>query len=87
LVVLEALSMKLPVIGSKIPAITDLISHEENGFLFERNNSNELVEILKKIIVQPELLKQCSNNIDQVTTSKEMVNQTIKIYNKISKSN
>ena len=47
--IMEAMSTGLPVIASKIKGHIDLVTHGENGFLYEYNNVNEFcnyVEIL-----------------------------------------
>lgn len=47
--IMEAMSTGLPIIASKIKGHIDLVTHGENGFLYEYNNVNEFcnyVEIL-----------------------------------------
>lgn len=52
MVPLEAMSWGLPVIGSNIPPLAELISNNENGLLFETNSSADIVRILSNIRVE-----------------------------------
>ncbi len=42
-VLLQAGAMKLPVLCSKIPGNIDIITHNETGLIFEKENSHEIV--------------------------------------------
>ena len=42
--ILEAMSCGLPVVGTKIGGIKKMIADNENGFLVEKKNSNELIK-------------------------------------------
>lgn len=48
LTIVEAYSMGVPVIGSRLGGITEIIQDRETGFLFEHKNAVELSECLKK---------------------------------------
>lgn len=56
LVILEAFRAGLPVIGSRIGGIPELISDNHNGYLFTPGDHLELKRILENIIEQPEKL-------------------------------
>lgn len=48
LVALEAMSCAVPVIGSNIPAISSYVKEDINGYLFEKDNAEELaVKLIK----------------------------------------
>ena len=49
-VLLEAMALGKPVVGSKVGGIPDLIKDGQNGFLFEKGNSEELTEKLKVLL-------------------------------------
>lgn len=49
LVLLEAMSLRKPVIATKVGAIPDMIAHGENGFIIERNDVNGIVESVRNI--------------------------------------
>jgi glycosyltransferase involved in cell wall biosynthesis len=58
MVVLEALSMGVPVIGSRVAGVTDVIQHERNGWLVEPQNSVDLAEAITTLGMQPKLWQQ-----------------------------
>jgi len=54
-VVLEAMATKLPVIATKLPGITEFITDNVNGLLFETGNTEKLSTLIKRIKNDPEL--------------------------------
>lgn len=46
---LEAMCLGLPCISTKVSGATDLINHEENGFLIEHDNLQQLVSIMSRV--------------------------------------
>lgn len=51
LVIVEALSMGLPVIASNVGGIPEIIKHKQNGYLFEAGNVKEITNILEEVKV------------------------------------
>ena len=58
IVLLEALSCGIPVIGSEIGGIKEIIKHNKNGFLFREGDYDSLAKCLKKIIDNEDLMKE-----------------------------
>lgn len=56
-VIIEAMSMGLPVIGSNLGGTTEQISDAWNGFLFENQNSKDLLEKLEYFLNNKHQLK------------------------------
>lgn len=54
-VLIEAMALGKPVIGSKVGGIPDLIKHGQNGFLFEVGKAKELTERLKILLENKDL--------------------------------
>lgn len=48
--IIEAMSMKLPIIATNVGGVSDLVSNNENGFLIEPNDAFVLKEAIEKII-------------------------------------
>lgn len=57
LVVIEAMLAKKPVVASNHGGPTEIVLHNETGFLFEPNNENSLAEHLERLILDSELRK------------------------------
>lgn len=50
LTILEAMACEVPVVGSNVMGINEVIIHEENGLLFEANNEAMLAEVLERML-------------------------------------
>lgn len=62
-VLLQAGSMKCPVICSRIAGNVDVIDHENTGFIFEPQRKESLLQSLEKALSQPEKLKVQAGNL------------------------
>ena len=63
LVVLESFSYGVPVIASRVGALPELVQDDFTGLTFESNNSQDLQEAILKLVNNPALLRQLSQNI------------------------
>ncbi|MBI5252794.1 MAG: glycosyltransferase family 4 protein, partial [Euryarchaeota archaeon] len=55
LTLLEAMAVGVPVVASRVGGIEEIIEHEYNGILFEKENSKELAEGIIRILENKEL--------------------------------
>ena len=55
LVQVEAMGCECPVIAGDLPAIHDIITHEENGLIFPSGNAEALADTMLKLLDDPEL--------------------------------
>ena len=62
IVILEAHRVGIPVIGSNIGGIPEIIKDKYNGFLFEAGHVEQLKRILENIIENSDLLKELKKN-------------------------
>src|SRR5690606_22082972 len=51
----EAMAFGVPVLASKLPALAELIQHEENGILVTADDLNEWSETLEKLLNDQQL--------------------------------
>ena len=58
LVLIEAMSVGVPVIGSNRGGVPEIISHKETGLLFESCDSQSLFDALYQLYSKPEVAKQ-----------------------------
>ncbi len=61
---LEAMFNRMPIIGSDIPGITNLISHGRNGLIFKSEASEDLSGQMHSLIRDPELADKLSANAE-----------------------
>jgi glycosyltransferase involved in cell wall biosynthesis len=78
LVILEAYKYGLPVIGSRIGAIPEMIAENKTGFLFEPGDESGLVSVLQNI--SKERLRQMANDCRQAAMSYSMENHLDKLF-------
>ena len=80
LVVLEAFAAGIPVIGSNLGGIAELVKDGVNGILVEPGNIKSWTDVLKKFSLHPELLKDLACGIPSVRTSREVAEEMLGIY-------
>jgi len=85
LVPLEAMMMKKAVIRSNIEGAQDQIIEGQNGFFFESENCSQLADIIKKITLNPEIIKELGENGYQHAVNnfseESMIDEMLKVYN------
>ncbi|WLR43946.1 glycosyltransferase family 4 protein [Bacillus carboniphilus] len=65
LVALQSILLQKPVLASKIGGLQEMIVHQENGWFFDHNNSLDLIEKLKWILLYSDLAnKQMEQSYD-----------------------
>jgi len=83
LVIQEAFLSKTPVIASKIGGIPELISHGENGLLFEPGDINDLQSKMQYILDNPNIIDEFQDNIPKIKSIEENAAELEEIYNKL----
>lgn len=58
---LEAMFNGLPIIGTNVNGVNDLISHGKNGLLFEKGNVDDLKEKIKELVKNENLSNRLGN--------------------------
>lgn len=61
--IVEFHALGIPVIGSRIGGIPEMIAHEHNGLMFEAGNVAELRAALLRVIAGPELIETWRGNL------------------------
>ena len=62
---LEAMFNRLPIIGSDVSGINNIITDCENGLLFENKNTKDLAEKIKLMIDNDELTQKLASKAKQ----------------------
>ena len=85
--ILETLAIGKPIIGANIGGIPELISHNENGFIY--NSKSELIDYMNKLFIDDKLVKNFCNKSKQFAedlySRKVYYNKLINIYNNVIK--
>lgn len=85
LVILEAFSQNKPVLVSNIRPMSDIISHEETGFIINQNNEKEWAGYILKLINNPQESQRMGingNNILKTEYNQKLFyDGLIKMYN------
>lgn len=89
-VVIEAMASSVPVIASKIPAISELIEDGKNGFMFSLGDKDRLRELLEHVITHPMERKIMGVKAKESIISKELTwkkngQEYAKIYERVIK--
>lgn len=88
---LEAMSMGIPAVVTKVGGNPELCLNEKTGFLVEPNNPQVLAAAIVKILTEPKLINSFSKNsrerVRSLFTDKIMVHKHAKLYLNLLQSN
>ena len=54
----EAWSRGIPVLASRLGALTDAVEEGRNGFLFDHGDPGELASALRRLVAEPQLIPE-----------------------------
>ena len=83
LVVLEAFSQQLPVIGSRRGGIAELVQHGQNGWLAAAGDVGAWTRALDAIAQDRPALERASANIGTVRTMKQVAIEHLSLYEQV----
>lgn len=85
--ILEAMRQGLPIIASNVGGVKESVYNGQNGYLVEKNNHDDIIQALKKLIENEELKLQMGKEsrklFEEYFTFEEMLNKTEAYYQKI----
>ncbi len=82
LVIQEAFSIGIPVVGSNIGGISEYIKHGENGLLFDTGNSIELAKCFQFLIDHPYEYNKLTRNVKKSLGLSQLGVDFVNIYKK-----
>jgi glycosyltransferase involved in cell wall biosynthesis len=82
-VVLEAFSKGVPIIGSDLGGIVELVTDRVNGLLVKPGNVRAWTQAISWIYEHPEVLDFWARNIPSVRSSKDVASEMTEIYKKV----
>jgi len=84
-VILESFSFGVPVIASNVGGIPEIVKENYNGFLFESENVNQLIEKIEFIEKNPKIIleisKNCVKTIEEKFLPEHMLERILKVIN------
>jgi len=87
LVILEAFSQKKPALVSKMPPMSDIVSHEKNGYLLDPHDEVEWANAMIQLIENPEksitLGTEGRNLLEKSYSTDEMYEKILKMYDDV----
>lgn len=82
--IIEAMSVGLPIVASDVGGVSELVDHEENGFLCARGDYKCMHHYVNKILLDENLRSslghQSSINFHRSFDHEKMVDQTLLVY-------
>jgi glycosyltransferase involved in cell wall biosynthesis len=79
-IALEAHAAGVPVIGSAIPALSELVRDGVNGRLYPAGNARALAAILKELAANPERVDEWRSNLSAVRTMDDVTADYLTMY-------
>ena len=79
LTILEAYACSLPVIGSDVGAIPDLIEIGSTGLVFPAGAVQDLTNLLNQVLSAPETAEKMGRSAKQVVEQRYSINKAAKI--------
>lgn len=90
-VLLEAMASRLPIIGTRVGGVPEVIADGESGFLVPPRDKGAMTSALRALIVSADLRNRMGiagrGRVEKHFTEREMVSKTIALYRRLSKGN
>jgi len=80
LVVLEAFAAGIPVLGSRLGGIAELVTHERDGLLVAPDSVNDWVVALTRIVDQPDLYAHLRDGVRPPRRIEQVSNEMLELY-------
>jgi glycosyltransferase involved in cell wall biosynthesis len=79
-IALEAHALGAPVIGTDIPALSELVRDGVNGRLYRPGDTRALAAILTELAAQPETINRWRENLPSVRTMDDVTRDYLEMY-------
>jgi glycosyltransferase involved in cell wall biosynthesis len=83
LVVLEAFAAGIPVIGSDLGGIRELVRHEIDGLLVDPSSVSGWTAALRRLTDEPDLLKRLENGVKPPRTMEDVAGDMLFLYGQL----
>ena len=86
-VLIQAMSMEIPIVSSSAGGCKEIIDSPENGLLFEPDNTSEFINSVSRLIednaMTAELALKAKHKVDEKFTMGSMIENYLKFYEKL----
>jgi len=83
LVVLEAFASGVPIVGSDLGGISELVSHDRNGLLVPHDNVTAWTEAMVRLATDSGLAERLRQGIGQARTMSDVARDTVALYHEL----
>lgn len=83
LVIYSAFAAGIPVVASNMGGMAEVVSHEENGLLFEPGDPEDLKRQLERLNEEPGLVEQLGANAGAVRSVEDSVDEMLGLYERL----
>ncbi len=88
-VLAESMALGVPVVGTRISGIPELVEHEHTGMLVDAKRPKELAETLKRIVTEQKLrvhiIDAARERVSQVFDNKQLIQDLVVLYRDLTK--
>lgn len=88
-VLAESMALGVPVVGTRVSGIPELVEHEVTGMLADAGNPQEFAQTLKRIVTDQELRQRiipaARERVSQVFDNKQLIEVLVALYRNLTK--
>jgi glycosyltransferase involved in cell wall biosynthesis len=82
-VILEAFTMRVPVVATRLGGMAELVAHDTSGLLFTLNDAEDLYRQLRRLSDEPHLVERLSANAPPVRTLDDEMREVVGLYERL----
>jgi glycosyltransferase involved in cell wall biosynthesis len=82
-IILEAQAMNVPVVGSNLGGIAELVAHDRDGLLFEVDDAVDLARQLQRLLDEVDLQPRLSRAAPSVRSVLDELDDLVRVYNSL----
>lgn len=87
-VLAESMALGVPVIGTRVSGIPELVDHERTGLLVDATNSAELAAALKRIVtdqaLRAQIIPAARQRVTEVFDNRKLIHELVDLYRQLT---
>lgn len=81
--ILEAQAVGVPIVGSNLGGVAELVEHDHNGLLFEVDDADDLAWQLQRLLDEPDLLVRLRANAMPFKSLDQAIDEIVGVYQQV----